>query len=62
MPAAPPPVFNAWKQLVKRAYRNLAVHLARSGNQINALRSAINGFFFQPAFSDLRFFLSLLRK
>jgi GT2 family glycosyltransferase len=62
MPAAPPPVFNAWKQLVKRAYRNLAVHLARGGNQSNALRSAINGFCFQPALSDLRFFLSLLRK
>lgn len=62
MPAAPPPVFNAWKQLVKRAYRNLAVHLARSGKQSKALRSAINGFSFQPALSDLRFFLSLLRK
>lgn len=62
MPTAPPQVFSAWKQLVKHAYRNLAVHLARNGNQIKALLSAIEGFLFQPDLSDLRFFLSLLRK
>jgi GT2 family glycosyltransferase len=62
MPKAPPPVHRAWKHLVKNAYRNLAVHLARSGQQIAAMHSALSGFLFQPASSDLRFFLSLLRK
>jgi GT2 family glycosyltransferase len=60
--ASPPPVFKAWQQLVKRAYRNLALHLARSGQQMAAIRSALEGFLFQPALGDLRFFLSLLRK
>jgi len=62
MPKAPPPVHRAWEYLVKNAYRNLAVHLARSGQQMAAMRSALAGFLFQPAFGDLRFFLSLLRK
>jgi hypothetical protein len=61
MPTAPAPVFNAWQQLVKRAYHNLALHLARSGKRIAALRSALDGFLFLPALGDLRFLLSLLR-
>ncbi len=62
MPTAPPPVFKAWKQLVKRAYRNLALHNARNGQPMAAIRSALDGFRFQPALNDLRFLLSLLRK
>lgn len=61
MPAAPPPVFRAWRQLVKRAYRNLALYLARSGNRAAALSSAFESFRFRPALGDMRFILSLLR-
>lgn len=61
MPAAPPPVFQAWRQLVKRAYQNLSLHLARAGRRTAALRSALDGFRFKPALGDVRFFLSLLR-
>jgi hypothetical protein len=61
MPAAPEPVFQAWRQLVKRAYQNLSLHLARAGQRTAALHSALAGFRFKPALGDVRFFLSLLR-
>jgi hypothetical protein len=61
MPAAPPPVFQAWRQLLKCAYRDLALHWARSGRRGTALRSALDGFRFSPEWSDVRFMLSLLR-
>lgn len=61
MPAAPSPVFQAWRQLLKRAYRNLALHWVRSGRRGAALRSALDGFRSGPEWSDVRFMLSLLR-
>jgi GT2 family glycosyltransferase len=62
MPSAPPPVFQAWHQLVKRAHRNLALHLTKGGRRGAALRSALEAFRFSPALvGDVRFLLSLLR-
>lgn len=61
MPAAPPPVFRAWRHLLKRAHQNLALHLAKGGRRGAALRSAVDALRFSPALGDLRFLLSLLR-
>lgn len=61
MPKAPMAVFLAWRQLVKRAYQNLALHLARSGRPVAALSSALKGVRFDPGVGDVRFVLSLLR-
>lgn len=61
MPHAPAPVYKAWKKLVKRAYRNLALHLTRNGKRMAAIHSTLDGFLFQPSLGDLRFFLSILR-
>jgi hypothetical protein len=62
MPAAPAPVFRAWRQLLKRAHRNLALHLARAGQRAAALRSGLAGLRFTPSLEDVRFLLSLLRR
>ena len=61
MSVAPAPVYQAWRQLLKGAYRNLALHRVRSGRRGAALRSALDGFRFSPTWSDVRFMLSLLR-
>jgi hypothetical protein len=61
MPVAPAPVFRAWRELLKRAHRNLALHLARSGRRADALRSVLDGFRFRPELGDVRFLFSLLR-
>lgn len=61
MKTAPLLIRVAWKQMVKRAYLNLAYYLAKQGQRGAAIRQLANSFMFSPAVADIRNMLSIVR-
>lgn len=61
MKTAPLPIRDAWKQLVKNAYLNLAYYLAKQNQRSAAMLNLVRSFMFHPVPTDVRHFLSVLR-
>ncbi|MBK6472936.1 MAG: glycosyltransferase family 2 protein [Betaproteobacteria bacterium] len=61
MHGAPPAIRQAWRQMVKDAYLDLAYYLVKQGRRGEALRSLGRSFAFHPAAADLRQLLSIVR-
>ena len=61
MKAAPLPIRDAWKQLVKSADLNLAFYLAKHGQRGAAMLNMMRSFMRNPAVADLRHLLSIVR-
>lgn len=61
MEAAPLSIREAWKQLVKSAYLNLAYYLAKHGQRSEAMVNMARSFMFSPAIADVRNMLSIAR-
>lgn len=61
MTAAPAHVREAWRRLVKEAYRDLAYHLAKRGEPAPALRTLLGSLRFRPNWRDAKDLLSVLR-
>lgn len=61
MKAASPPIREAWRQMVKSAYLDLAYYLAKHGRRGAAMLSVARSFAFHPAAADVKIFASILR-
>ncbi len=61
MEAAPPPIRDAWRGLVKEAYVDLAYYLAKHGRRGSAMLSVLRSFAFHPVAHDLRTLASMMR-
>ncbi|MEQ1592400.1 MAG: glycosyltransferase [Thiobacillaceae bacterium] len=61
MKNAPPSVNAAWRQLIKKAYLNLAYFLVKNGQRGAALHALGNAALFNPSLSDARHLFSIMR-
>lgn len=61
MHSAPAPLQQAWQNLIKEAYRNLAYYLAKQGRKGEALAGLMKSFRFRPSWRDGRDMLSVLK-
>lgn len=55
------PVRDAWRRLLKEAYRNLAYYLAKQGRKREALEGIMRSFRFRPSLRDGRDVLAVLK-
>lgn len=61
METAPPPIRDAWREMVKDAYLDLAYYLVKHGRRSAAMLSVVRSFAFHPAVADLKRLASIVR-
>ena len=61
MEAAPPAIRDAWREMVKDAYLDLAYYLVKHGRRGAAMLSVARSFAFHPAVADVKRLASIVR-